>query len=176
MFKNRLAQRETYTKDIMGNYDIENSFSVYEVFIEVARDKQGEVLKNKDGSDRYYPLDDLHIAKLDKDVKVKKVRDDTYKTVYEVNNDIVEKVERDGKRTYFVVNPDKVETLEAGTQVVIRGDYYHLPKEMGMVIVDEKDIEHPRVAGVRKFKTDDHKKEAEELVKNFGKRPVRKDN
>ena len=31
--------------------------------------------------------------------------------------------------------------------------------------MDERDIEHPKIMTVRKFKTDDHKKEAEEIVK-----------
>lgn len=174
MFKNRLAQHETYYKDNLGNYEIDKSFSAYEVFIELARDKNGEPLKNKNGEDRYYPIDDLSISKLGADVLTKKIRDDLYKVIYEVAGDKVERVERDGKRFYFVVNEDKLTTLPKDTLVVAKGEYYHTPKETGMVIVDEKDIEKPKVVGVRKFKSDNHEEEAKNAVKNFRYKPQNK--
>lgn len=171
MFRNRLAEHETYVKGNNGQYDVDRSYAVYEVFIEPMRDKNGEIIKGKDGNDRYYPIDDLSLNKLNAPALTKKIREDLFKVIYEVNGDKVEKVERDGKRVYYVVNEEKISTIPAGTQVVIKGDYIHIPSEIGYVIVDERDIEHPKVVGVRKFKTEDHKAEAEKIVKNFHSRP-----
>ena len=53
MFKNKLANYETYSKSLGGNYDLDSSFTCYEVFIELSRDKEGNLVKNRDGSDRY---------------------------------------------------------------------------------------------------------------------------
>ena len=39
MFKNKLANYETYSKSLGGNYDLDSSFTCYEVFIELSRDK-----------------------------------------------------------------------------------------------------------------------------------------
>ena len=112
MFKNKIANYETYSKDIGGNYDLESSYTCYEVFIELSRDKDGNVAKNRDGSDRYHAVDDNQIVKLDADKKVKVIREGFYKDVYEVNCDLVEKVEREGaNRAYYVVSEDKVTTL-----------------------------------------------------------------
>ena len=67
MYKNRLANYETYYKVTGGNYEVDTSRSVYEVFIELSRDKDGNVMKNKDGSDRYHAIDDALITTLDED-------------------------------------------------------------------------------------------------------------
>ena len=172
MYKNRLANYETYYKVTGGNYEVDTSRSVYEVFIELSRDKEGNVMKNKDGSDRYHAIDDALITALTEDKLVKVIREGFYKDVYQVNGEYVEKVERDGKRAYYPVEDDKLTTLKADTKVIIRNGTYRVPSEVGYVLVDERDIEHPRTVAVRKFKTDDHKAEAEKIVK--GKN--RKDN
>ena len=38
-------------------------------------------------------------------------------------------------------------------------------KEVGYVLVDDYDVENPKIIAVRKFKTDDHEKEAKDLIK-----------
>ena len=164
MYKNKLANYETYYKH-MGNYEIETSLSVYEVFIELSKDKDGNVLKNKDGSDRYYAIDDANIVALASDKIVKTIRDGFYKDVYQVNGEYVEKVEREGKRAYYPVEESKITTLSSGTKVVSRNGTYKVPTEIGYVLMDERDIEHPKMVAVRKFKTEDHKAEAEKIVK-----------
>lgn len=171
MFKNRLANEEKYVKDNLGNYDVASSFSIYEVYLEVAKDKEGNPLTNKDGSLRYYAVDDLSISTLKGNVKVKKINDTTFKKVYDVNGDAVEKMERDNKRVYFVVEEDRITSLDAGTEVIARGEFFRIPNEKGYVIVDEKDIEHPRTVYARKFKTDNHEEEAKKIVKNFQLKP-----
>lgn len=164
MYKNKLATHETYVKK-MGTYEIETSLSVYEVFIELSKDKDGNVMKNRDGSDRYHTIDDALIVALASDVLVKVIREGFYKDVYQVNGEYVEKVERDGKRVYYPVDESKLTTLVAGTKVVSRNGTYKVPSEIGYVLMDERDIEHPKMVAVRKFKTDDHKAEAEKIVK-----------
>ncbi|MCQ2087187.1 MAG: hypothetical protein MJZ37_03845 [Bacilli bacterium] len=164
MYKNRLANFETYYKH-MGNYEVETSLSVYEVYIELAKDKDGNFMKNRDGSDRYYALDDASISTLDSDKLVKVIREGFYKDVFQVNGEYVEKVERNGKRAYYRVEEDALTTLAAGTKVVARNGTYRVPSEVGYVLMDERDIEHPKMVAVRKFKTDDHKAEAEKIVK-----------
>ena len=164
MYKNKLANYETYYK-VMGNYEVDTSRSVYEVFIELSRDKEGNVMKNKDGSDRYHAIDDSLIQSLSEDKLVKVIREGFYKDVYPVNGEYVEKVERDGKRVYYPVEEGKMTTLKAGTNVIVKNGTYRVPSEVGYVLMDERDIEHPRMVAVRKFKTDDHKAEAEKIVK-----------
>ena len=164
MYKNKLANYETYYK-VMGNYEVDTSLSVYEVFIELSRDKEGNVMKNKDGSDRYHAIDDALIQSLSEDKLVKVIREGFYKDVYPVNGEYVEKVERDGKRVYYPVEEGKMTTLKAGTNVIAKNGTYRVPSEIGYVLMDERDIEHPRMVAVRKFKTDDHKAEAEKIVK-----------
>ncbi len=164
MFKNQLANKETFSENY-GQYELESSRSVYEVYIELSHDKEGNVQKNRDGSDRYYAIDDSNLTKVAQDVAVKKIRENFYKAVYQVNGDYVEKVERDGKRIYFVVDAEKVETLPAGTTAVVKNDTYRVPTEIGYVLVDDTDIENPKILRVRKFQTEDHKAEAEKIVK-----------
>lgn len=170
MFKNRLANYETYSKGNNGEYDLESSYSCYEVFIELSRDRDGNVMKNKDGSDRYHAIDDFDVSTLTADKKVKVIREGFYKDVYEVNGDTVEKVDREGKRVYFVVDEERVTTLAAGTKVVAKNGTYRTPTEIGYVLVDDRDIENPRTVAVRKFTTEDHKAEAEKIVKGRAKR------
>ena len=175
MYKNQLAHEERYSKGLTGGYDIETSYSVYEVYIEVSHDKDGNEMKNKDGSTRYFAIDDNKIKALEADIRVKQIREGLYKPVYEVNGDIVELNERDGKRAYFVVNPDKVITLTAGTMCIASGSgLIRIPTEKGYVLVDDKIIESPRILAVRKFETDNHEEEAKQIAKNGGRKP-RKD-
>ena len=165
MYKNKLANYETYYKS-MGNYEVDTSLSVYEVYIELSRDKDGNVMKNRDGSDRYHAIDDANISALDADKLVKVIREGFYKDVFPVNGEYVEKVDREGgKRAYYPVEEDKLMTLAAGTKVIARNGTYRVPNEIGYVLMDERDIEHPKMVAVRKFKTDDHKAEAEKIVR-----------
>jgi len=173
MFNKKLANYETYSKTFDG-YDLASSFSCYEVFIELSRDKEGNVIKNKDGSDRYHAIDDNNLSTLKEDKVVKEIREGFYKDVYEVNGDKVEKVERDGKRVYYVVPEDKIKTLEAGTQVIEKNGTYRIPNEVGYILVDDRDIENPKIVAVRKFKTDDHKAEAEKIVRGRSRRSEEK--
>jgi len=167
MFKNQLAIRENYFKTNGGEYEIESCYAAYEAYIEIAKDKEGNAIKNRDGSERYFAIDDLSVITLKEDIVVKKIKDDLFKVVYSVNDELVERVERDGKHFYFPVGNEKITTLAKETVVTKRGDFYHIPSIKGLVIVDEKIIESPKVVSVRKFKTDDHKAEAEKIVKNF---------
>lgn len=164
MFGKELAHDETYYKEY-GEYKVSSSFTVYEAFIEVMRDRDGKVMTNKDGTERYRVIDEKDIVITKEDKKVKEIRDGLYKDVFEVNGDIVELNEKDGRRAYFVVAPEKVKVLEKGTSVMLRNGLYRKVGEMGYVLVDDVEIEKPKILSVRKFKTEDHKKEAEEVIK-----------
>ena len=164
VFKNELAHDDTYVKEY-NDYKITSSYTVYETYIAISRDKDGNELKNKDGSPRYHTVDEKDVIALDSDKLVKEIREGFYKDVYEVNGDYVEKVDRDNKRIYFVVDKEKVKTLAKDTKVIAKNGTYRVMNEMGYVLVDDFDIEHPKVIAVRKFKTDDHKKEAEDIVR-----------
>ncbi len=164
MFGKELAHDETYYKEY-GEYKVSSSFTVYEAFIEVLRDKDGQVMTNKDGSERYRIIDEKDVVTLSEQKRVKEIREGLYKDVFDVNGDVVELNERDGKRAYFVVAPEKIKILEEGTSVVFRNGLYRLAKEIGYVLVDDVEIEKPKILTVRKFKTDDHQKEAEEIIK-----------
>lgn len=167
MYNKELANHERLFKDSADELRVETSLTVYEVYVETRRDKEGNLFLNKDGSERLFAIPDSDFTRLEADVVVKKIRDDYYKLVYQVNGDYVEKVERDGKRIYYVVDPEKVVTLAAGTQVVLgRNDGYKIPQEIGYVLIDDTDLDNQRVLAVRKFKTDDHKAEAEDIVNN----------
>lgn len=174
MYKNKLANYETYFKH-MGNYEVETSLSVYEVFIEPSRDKDGNIMKNRDGSDRYHALDDSAIQVLEEDKLVKVIREGFYKDVYQVNGEYVEKVEREGKRAYYPVAEDKLFTLKAGEKIIERNGTYKVPSEVGYILMDERDIEHPRMIAIRKFKTDDHKAEAEKIVQGKSRKEENED-
>ena len=165
MFGKELAHDETYYKEY-GEYKVSSSFTVYEAFIEVMRDKDGKALLNKDGRERYRVIDEKDVVTLKEDKKVKEIREGLYKDVYEVNGDTVELSERDNKRVYFVVSEDRLKTLEKGTNVILRNGLYRKVGEVGYVLVDDVEIEKPRILTVRKFKTDDHQKEAEEIIKS----------
>lgn len=170
MFKNKLANHESYVKTFDG-YDLESSLTCYEVFVEVFRDKEGQPIKNRDGSDRLRPVDDATISVLDAEKKVKVIRDGFYKDLFEVNGEYVEKADRnDGSHVYYVVNEDRITVLPAGTKVIAKNGTYRTPKEVGFVLVDDRDIENPRIVRVGKFKTEDHEAEAKELV-NRKKKP-----
>lgn len=164
MYTKELAHDETYVKN-NNNYDLSSSYTVYEAYIAISRDKDGNVLKNKDGSPRYHALENKDIISLSEDTKVKEIREGFYKEVFFVNGDYVEKVERDNKRIYFVVDNDKIKTLNKDTKVIAKNGTYRVVNEVGYVLVDDYEIEKPKIIAIRKFKTDDHQKEAEEIVK-----------
>ena len=164
MFGKELAHDETYFKEY-GEYKVSSSFTVYEVAIELSRNKDGNQLTNKDGSPRYHMIDEKDVITLKEDKLVKEIREGFYKDVYQVNGDYVEKVERDEKRVYYVVPNEKVKTLKKDTRVIARNGTYREIKEVGYVLVDDFEIEKPKIITVRKFQTEDHKKEAEDIIK-----------
>ena len=170
LFGKELAHDESYIKEY-GDYKIVGSYTVYEAIIEQMRDKEGKPMTNKDGSPRYRYIDDRDLATLKEDKLVKEIRPNFYKDVYQVNGDYVEKVEKeDGKRIYFVVDPAKVKTLAKDTRAIIKNGTYRVLEEVGYVLVDDYDIENPKVIAVRKFKTEDHATEAKEIVRHKLKR------
>lgn len=165
MFGKELAHDETYYKEY-GEYKITNSYTVYEAYIEEMHDKEGKLVTNKDGSPRYRYIDDRDISTVNEDKLVKEIRPGLYKDVYQVNGDYVEKVEKEGKRIYFVVEQARVKTLAKDSKVVARNGTYRLLNEVGYVLVDDYEIENPKVIAVRKFKTEDHEQEAKDIIKN----------
>ena len=165
MFGKELAHDESYIKEY-GEYKITKSYTVYEVRIEEMHDKEGKLLTNKDGTPRYRYIDERDITTVREDKLVKEIRNGLYKDVYQVNGDYVEKVEKeDGKRIYFVVEPEKIKTLKAGTVVSIKNGLYRELKEVGYLLVDDYEIEKPKIVTVRKFKTEDHEKEAKDIIR-----------
>lgn len=165
MFGKELAHDEAYYKEY-GEYKITSSFTVYEAFIEEMHDKDGKLITNKDGSPRYRYVNDKDVSALAEDKLVKEIREGLYKDVYQVNGDYVEKVEKEeGRRVYFVVAPERIKTLAKGTQVIARNGTYRTLGEMGYVLVDDYEIENPKVIAVRKFKTEDHEKEAKDIIR-----------
>lgn len=169
MFGKELAHDESYIKEY-GEYKITSSYTVYEAYIEEMHDKDGNLVKNKDGSQRYYYVEDKEVITIKEDKLVKEIREGLYKDVYQVNGDYVEKVDRDNKRIYYVVEASKIKTLEAGSKVTMKNGLYRKLSTIGYVLVDDFDIENPKVVGVRKFLTDDHQKEAKEIVDKKVKR------
>lgn len=170
LFGKELAHDESYIKEY-GDYKIVGSYTVYEAIIEQMRDKEGKLMTNKDGSPRYRYINDRDLTTLKEDKLVKEIRPNFYKDVYQVNGDYVEKVEKEeGKRIYFVVDPSKVKTLKKDTRAIVKNGTYRVLQEVGYVLVDDYDIEKPKVIAVRKFKTEDHATEAKEIVRNKLKR------
>ena len=165
MFGKELAHDESYIKEY-GEYKITSSYTVYEAYIEEMHDKDGKLVTNKDGSPRYRYIDERDVSTLKEDVLVKIIREGFYKDAYQVNGDYVEKVEKEeGKRIYVVVDKEKITTLEKGTKVIARNGTYRLLKEVGYVLVDDYEIEKPKVIAVRKFKSEDHEAEAKEIIR-----------
>ena len=164
MFGKELAHDETYYKEY-GEYKLSNAYTVYEAYIEEMFNKDGTPMTNKDGSQRYRYIDNKDIVTIKEDKLVKEIRPNFYKDIYEVNGDYVEKVEKDNKRIYFVVEKEKIKTLATGSKVTERNGTYRLLTQLGYVLVDDYDIENPKVVAVRKFKTDDHEEEAKEIIK-----------
>ena len=175
MFGKELAHDETYYKEY-GEYKVTNSYTVYEAFIEEMRDKDGKLVTNKDGSPRYRYVNDRDVSALAEDKLVKEIREGLYKDVYQVNGDYVEKVEKEeGKRVYFVVAPERVKTLAKDTKVIARNGTYRTLGEVGYVLVDDYEIENPKIIAVRKFKTEDHEQEAKDIIKNKIRRATGED-
>ena len=165
LFGKELAHDESYIKEY-GEYKITNSYTVYEAYIEEMHDKNGKLITNKDGSPRYRYIDDRDVSTIKEDKLVKEIREGFYKEVFQVNGDYVEKVEKEeGKRIYFVVDPSRVKTLAKDTKVIARNGTFKVLKEVGYVLVDDYEIEKPKVISVRKFKTEDHEQEAKDLVR-----------
>ena len=50
--------------------------------------------------------------------------------------------------------------------MIIKNGLYRLLDEVGYVLVDDYDVENPKIITVRKFRGDDHEAEAKEIVKN----------
>jgi len=172
VFKNLLARKETFAKDSNGQYDVDTSYAAYEGYIEESRDKEGKVITSKDGNPRYHAIDESKMIKLTQDTIVKTIREGFYKVVFTVNGDYVELVERDNqKRIYFTIDPKSITTLKAGTMVICgNNNTYRIPTEKGLIVVDEKNIENPKVVFVKKFQSEDHKAEAEKAVaRNYRK-------
>ena len=165
MFGKELAHDETYYKEY-GEYKLSDSYSVYEAYIEPMFNKEGKPVTNKDGSPRYRYIDDKDIVTVNEDKLVKVIRENLFKDVFEVNGDYVEKVEKDNRRVYYVVDKEKVSTLKKDSKVMLRNGLYRLLNEVGYVLVDDFNIENPKVIAVRKFKTEDHEQEAKEIIKN----------
>lgn len=175
MFGKELAHDESYIKEY-GNYEITNSYTVYEAYIEEMHDKDGKLITNKDGSPRYRYIDDKDVVTINEDKLVKEIRKGLYKDVYEVNGDYVEKVEKEeGKRIYFVVEKEKVTKLEKGTKATLKNGVYRVLNEIGYVLVDDFEIEKPKVIAVRKFKTEDHEQEAKEIIRKKLRRETGED-
>ena len=165
MFGKEIAHDDSYIKEY-GEYKITASYTVYEAYIEEMHDKEGKLVTNKDGSPRYRYIDDRDVTALREEKLVKEIRPGFYKDVYQVNGDYVEKVEKEeGKRIYFVVEPARVKTLAVGTKAIVRNGTYRVLNEVGYVLVDDYDVENPRVVGVRKFKTEDHEQEAKDIIR-----------
>lgn len=163
MFGKELAHDESFIKEY-GDYKITNSYTVYEAYIEEMY-RDGQLVTNKDGSPRYRYIDNKDVMTIEKDLLVKEIREGFYKDVYQVNGDYVEKVEKEGKRIYFVVEAERVKTLAKGTKVMAKNGTYRVLKEVGYVLVDDYEVENPKIIAVRKFKTDDHEKEAKEIIR-----------
>ena len=151
MFGKELAHDESFVKEY-GDYKITKSYTIYETYIEEMY-RDGQLVTNKD------------VTTIEEDLLVKEIREGFYKDVYQVNGDYVEKVEKDGKRIYFVVEEERVKTLAKGTKVIARNGTYKVMKEIGYVLVDDYDVENPKVIAVRKFETEDHEKEAKEIIR-----------
>lgn len=165
LFGKELAHDESYIKEY-GEYKITNSYTVYEAYIEEMHDKDGKLITNKDGTPRYRYIDDRDVSTIKADTLVKEIREGFYKDVYQVNGDYVEKVEKEeGKRIYFVVEPSRVKTLAKDTKVIARNGTYRVLTNIGYVLVDDYEIEKPKIVAVRKFKTEDHEQEAKEIVR-----------
>lgn len=175
MFKNRITTYEKFYKDNNGDYQPDTCLSVYEVYIETRKDKDGNLITFKDGKPKYFPVDDLSIKTLENPLKVKKISENVYKKVYEVNGEYVEKVERDNKHIYFVVEEEKLTELTGGIAVITNKEFIRIPNEKGYVLMDEKVIEKPFVVRVGKWATEDHKAEADKIAKNYHPRPKDKD-
>ena len=64
-----------------------------------------------------------------------------------------------------MVEPEKIKTLKAGTVVSAKNGLYRELKEVGYLLVDDYEIEKPKIVTVRKFKTEDHEKEAKDIIR-----------
>ena len=165
MFGKELAHDESYIKEY-GDYKVTHSYTVYETFIEEMHDKDGKLVTNKDGSPRYRYIDPRDVTTIREDLLVKEIREGFYKDVYQVNGDYVEKVEKEeGRRIYYVVEAERIKTLAKDTKVVLKNGLYRALGEVGYVLVDDYDVENPKIIAVRKFKTDDHEKEAKDIIR-----------
>ena len=58
------------------------------------------------------------------------------------------------------------------SKVIERNGTYRLLNEVGYVMVDDYEIENPKIIAVRKFKTEDHVQEAKDIIRNKLKRFV----
>ena len=165
MYKKELAHRERYFRDSGDELQVETSLTVFEVYVETSKDREGKLFLNRDGSERLFAIRDADFVRLEEDKVVRKIRDDFYRVVYQVEEDYVERFEKDGRRVYYVVNPEEIVTLPAGTQIIpTNHGGIKVPQEIGYALVDDTEPDAQRVLAVRKFSTEDHVAEAEEVL------------
>ena len=170
MNKTLLSQKESVTK-IFNEERLDTRLSAYEVFIEAGIDKEGNPVLNKDGSQRYYPVDESQLVEAKEDMKVRKLADNYFKPLFMVNGDLVEKVERENKRIYYCVDPEQVVSIEKGTFLrESKTGCFRVVNEKGYAIYDETEENSPRLLSVRKFETDNHKEEAENALQEMNYR------
>ena len=167
MNKILLSEKESYVK-IGGAEKVDTRIAAYEVYIEPGIDKEGKPVLNKDGSQRYYPVDDDQLKVLDEDIQVRKIADNYFKPLYKIGDDLVEKVERDGKRVYYCVDKEQIVTLEKGTSLrESKSGCFRVVSLKGYVIYDETDMDNVKILSIKTFETENHKEEVEEVLKEM---------
>ena len=166
-----LSSKESTVKMSDGVEKVDTKLTAYEVYVEAGLDKEGKPVLNRDGSQKYYIVDTDQMINLENELAVKKISDNYFKPLYEVNGDKVEKVERDGKRTYYVVDAESIVMLPAGSIIKeTKSGGYKVIKEKGFVVYDETEEDSPKIISVKKFETEDHKEEAESFLKEMNYR------
>ena len=63
---------------------VDTRLAAYEVFIEPGMDKEGKPVLNKDGSQRYFPVDDEQLVEVKEALTVRKIADNYYKPLFTV--------------------------------------------------------------------------------------------
>ena len=167
MYNNLLAEKKSFS-EINGEQVVDFELNAFEAYIEKGLTKEGEVLLNKDGSTKYFPVDDSLLFTNEEEMKAKKISENFYKKVYECNGDYVELVDKEARRMYFQVDSEKVVNLEAGkTFKDCKNGCFKEVFEKGVAVYDVTDKENPKLIRVRLFSSDDHKAEAEMLLQTL---------
>ena len=166
---NKILLSEKESKVRIGDAEkVDTRLAAYEVFIEAGMDKEGNPVLNKDGSQRYFPVDDDQLVEVKEELTVRKLSENYFKPLYRIEEDLVERVERDGKRIYYTVDPSLIVTIPVGTNLRIsKSGCFRTVSLKGYVIYDETEADNPKILSVKKFETDDHKSEAEEVLMNM---------